>query len=331
MDIAYGPRLAVFAAAGLCACSAAEVTSTGGAAPNAIVVQVQPPSAQVAPGGAVSFAAQVTGTANTAVTWSVQEGAAGGSVTSGGAYTAPVTAGTYHVVAASQADARVSGTAAVTVTAAPTVAVAISPKTATVAAGATWTFTATVTGTTNTAVTWSLQEASGCGSVTQAGLYTAPATAATCHVVASSSADPTKSDIATVTVTAPPPPVSVAINPASAATDSCQGVTFTATVTGTTNTAVTWSVQEGAAGGTITAAGAYTAPANAGTYHVVATSQADPTKSALATVVVTDRVVSVSVSPASTTVPPGGSAAFTAIVTTTCGISTSTQIVTAPN
>ena len=34
---------------------AADATWTGGAAPNAIVVQVQPPSVQVAPGGAVSF------------------------------------------------------------------------------------------------------------------------------------------------------------------------------------------------------------------------------------------------------------------------------------
>jgi hypothetical protein len=59
---------------------------------------------------------------------------------------------------------------------------------------------------------------------------------------------------------------------------------FTATVTGTTNPAVTWSVQE-QAGGTV-AAGLYTAPWVNGTYHVVAKSVADPTKSATATVAV---------------------------------------------
>ena len=322
-------RIAVLGAAFLAACSAEVTSPNEPAAPNAVAVQVQPPSAQVRPGGSVTFAAVVTGTAVTTVNWTVQEGTPGGSVTSGGAYTAPGTAGTYHVVATSQADTTKSGTAAVTVT--PPVAVAISPKTATVAASGTQTFTATVSGATNTAVTWSLQETSGCGSVTQAGVYTAPAAAATCHVVATSQADTTKSDVATVTVTAPPPPVTVSISPAAPSTNSCQVVNFTATVTGSANTAVTWSVQEGATGGTITSAGVYTAPANAGTYHVVATSQADTTKSAVAAVVVTDKIVSVAVSPSTTSVPTGGTAQFTATVTTTCGSFASKLTVTAPN
>ena len=51
-------------------------------------------------------------------------------------------------------------------------------------------------------MTWSIQEASGCGSVTQGGIYTAPATvpSGACHVVATSHADTTKSAIAVVTV-----------------------------------------------------------------------------------------------------------------------------------
>lgn len=57
------------------------------------------------------------------------------------------------------------------------------------------------------------------------------------------------------------------------------------------STAVTWSVQEGASGGTITPAGDYTAPATAGTYHVVATGQADASRSAVATVSVTARTL----------------------------------------
>ena len=47
-----------------------------------------------------------------------------------------------------------------------------------------------------------------------------------------------------------------------------------------------WSVQEGSAGGTVDQAGNYTAPGVAGTFHVVATSQADTSKSAVATVTV---------------------------------------------
>ena len=55
---------------------------------------------------------------------------------------------------------------------------------------------------------------------------------------------------------------------------------FTSTVTGTLAGTVLWSVQEGAAGGTIDAQGLYTAPASPGTWHVVATSTVDPSVSA---------------------------------------------------
>jgi hypothetical protein len=50
--------------------------------------------------------------------------------------------------------------------------------------------------------------------------------------------------------------------------------------------AVTWSVIELQNGGAISSTGVFTAPANAGTYHVVATSNADESKSATATVIV---------------------------------------------
>jgi streptogramin lyase len=50
------------------------------------------------------------------------------------------------------------------------------------------------------------------------------------------------------------------------------------------NVPVDWTVQEGAAGGTIDASGLYTAPTAKGVYHVVATSQANPMLSATATV-----------------------------------------------
>src|SRR5258705_7836274 len=55
-----------------------------------------------------------------------------------------------------------------------------------------------------TAVTWSLQEAGG-GTVDGSGKNTAPATAGTYHVVATSVTDTSKPNSATVTVTAPAP------------------------------------------------------------------------------------------------------------------------------
>lgn len=54
--------------------------------------------------------------------------------------------------------------------------------------------------------------------------------------------------------------------------------TFTATVRGSSNTAVSWSVVE-PGGGSITGDGVYTAPATPGTYTVKATSQADASAS----------------------------------------------------
>src|ERR1022692_4011045 len=84
-----------------------------------------------------------------------------------------------------------------------------------------------------------------------------------------------------------PPAVAVSLSPSS--THLATGATqqFTTTVTGTTNTAVTWS----ASCGTVTASGLYTAPTAAGSCSVTATSQADKTKSASATVAVTTPVV----------------------------------------
>jgi WD40 repeat protein len=49
------------------------------------------------------------------VTWSVQEGAAGGSISAGGLYTAPTAAGTFHLVATSNANPKLSATAPVAV------------------------------------------------------------------------------------------------------------------------------------------------------------------------------------------------------------------------
>ncbi len=85
------------------------------------------------------------------------------------------------------------------------VTLTISPKGVAIAPSGSETFTCTVTGSTNTACTWQVTETGG-GSVTSAGVYKAPATVGTYHVVATSAADTTKSDTATVVVTAPATP-----------------------------------------------------------------------------------------------------------------------------
>jgi hypothetical protein len=69
----------------------------------AVTVTVSPSSAAVLPGGTQQFSASVNNATNQSVTWSVQEGASGGTINSSGLYTAPATQGTYHVVATSVA------------------------------------------------------------------------------------------------------------------------------------------------------------------------------------------------------------------------------------
>jgi len=77
--------------------------------------------------------------------------------------------------------------------------VAVSPNTASLAPGQTQQFSALVngTGSYSSAVTWS---ASAPGSITSTGLYTAPATAGSYTVTATSAQDASKSGAATVTV-----------------------------------------------------------------------------------------------------------------------------------
>ena len=299
----------------------AEITVPG-TTPSVEVV-IGPSQITLAAGQTQVFTATVLKSADPAVTWTVQE-SGGGTVDAAGLYTAPQAAGTFHVVATAHADETKSAVATVTVTPPPVqVAVTISPTTASVLTGATASFSASVTGTSNSAVTWSVREASG-GSISSTGLYTAPGAAGTYHVVATSSADSTRSASAAVTVAAPA--VSVSVSPGSANVLVGTTATFAATVTNSSNTGVTWSVQE-AAGGAISIAGLYTAPAVAGTYHIVATSNADTTKSATATAVVTAApTIVVSVNPSTMTLSSGASFPFSHSITGTNNVNVTWSI-----
>jgi len=86
--------------------------------------------------------------------------------------------------------------------------------------------------------------------------------------------------------------VSVAISPKRTAVTTGQKQAFTATVTGNSNTSVTWEVDTIAGGnstvGTIDTNGNYTPPSSAGTHTVGARSVADTTASATASVAITD-------------------------------------------
>ncbi len=249
-----------------------------------ITVAVAPGTATVPLGSAKTFTATVAGTANTAVTWSVVGGAANGAISTGGAYTAPAVmpaSATVKVRATSVANASVFTDATVTLTQPPAVTLVLSPLTATVTLGATKAFVATVSGNANTAVTWSVAGGAANGSVTAAGLYSAPAVLpnpATVTLLATSQANALVSAAATITLV--PPPVLVAVSPATATLQIGGTKQFSAKVSNAANTAVTWSVLGGAANGTISPAGVYITPATlpaASNVTIRATSVADAT------------------------------------------------------
>ena len=161
----------------------------------------------------------------------------------------------------------------------PTVVVKVAPVTQGILINGSQQFTATATNTTSTATTWTVQEGVVGGAVSALGVYHAPATAGTYHVVATISG---VSGTATVTVH----PI-VTVLPASPTVLAGAGhtQTFTATVTGSSNQNVTWSVGE-TGGGTISGAGVYSPPNTPGAYQVVATSVADTAATGFTTVTV---------------------------------------------
>lgn len=296
-----------------------------------VAVAVSPGSVTLAPNGTQQFSAQVTGTSNTGVTWSVSgagcSGAACGAITSSGFYTAPATAPSPAVVtiaAMSVADTSKSGTATVTIQSAPAVSVSVSPSTAQVTAGTEQQFTATVTGTTNTTVTWALSGAgcsgASCGSISSVGLYTAPANVpspAKVTVTATSVASSSASGSATVTVVASP---TLTVTPASPQVKPHGQVQFAASGTG--SGVVVWSLTgagcSGSQCGVISAGGLYTAPGLAPTpdsVTVTANSVTNPGVAGSTTLSISPSGVSVSLSPAAASVGTSAQQQFTVTVT----------------
>ena len=192
-------------------------------------------------------------------------------------------------------------------TAGQVVAVAVTPTGVDIVVATTQQMTATVTGTFNTAVTWSVAGGSANGTITASGVYTAPTTVpapAQVTVTATSHKDPTKSGSATLTITttAGPPNITVAVSPGAVSVANYGRQQFTAMVTGTANAGVSWQVN-GTTGGSqtvgfISASGSYVAPGNvpttsdgkgnvnATTLTITAISQADLTASGVSTVTI---------------------------------------------
>jgi hypothetical protein len=225
--------------------------SSGTVSPG-ISVHVSTSMTSVMVGQTAQFTATVTETANTAVSWLVVGGAANGTVSTSGLYTAPATVpnpALVTVTATSQADAAKSGSASITVTASSSnVTVVVSPGAPTVPNFGTQQFNAVVNGTSNSAVTWEVNGTPGgslqFGFISSNGLFVAPggvptksdgsggSTTTTLQVTAVSQANSSASGSAAVTLvpagrSGQPVPVNLGSSGGNANDSSTNGNTIT--------------------------------------------------------------------------------------------------------
>jgi hypothetical protein len=184
------------------------------------------------------------------------------------------------------ADSTKSASAQVTVQSPPP-SVSITPAASTLGVGLTQQFTATVQNATNPSLVWSVDGVgsgnSSVGTISDQGLYTAPAQAGTHNVgvvIASTSA--TASSAVTV--------FSLDLSPGSVTVGPSGTQQFTASVQGLSNPVLTWSVDGTSGGnsavGTIDSTGLYTAPYATGLHTITVSANADPAVSAIAGITV---------------------------------------------
>ena len=205
----------------LSGCGANNSGSNSNPPPPSISVNVSPTTASLSGSGVQSFAAVVSNdSSNAGVTWSIGSGAGvlSASTLKGVTYTAPSSIGattTVTLTATSKTDTAKTASAAITLdppAAPPTItSVAASCVPSSVQTGQTSQCSATVTGTGNysSAVTWSAGGVGGgnstIGTISTAGLYTAPSVVPATNpiaVSATSTANATMTGSASVTVVA---------------------------------------------------------------------------------------------------------------------------------
>jgi hypothetical protein len=269
-----------------------------GPPPPDISVTVTPTSAQVIAGDNRAFTATVTGSSDTTVDWSVQEGASGGSIGLTGLYTAGFSSGVFHVIARSKVDPSKTATATITV---PIEDPALSDVSPSVVLMGTGPVTASITG--DNFFPTSVVQFDGSEVATT---YVSQAKLSAL-IPASNTANASFNSIAVANPTlgggispsrgfrvVDPSHIVLVINPDNISVTTGTSKTLVATVTGTPDSTVSWSVNGVVGGnstaGTITADGVYTAPANLPSpqhVSVTATSSFDTQKSATITAAIT--------------------------------------------
>jgi Glycosyl hydrolases family 39 len=165
---------------------------------------IAPLSPCILPGGTQQFTATLTNISGTGVNWSVDSVAGGnstvGTVTATGLYTAPSSSGQHTIAAQSQADAKASANTTIAVN--PSPGLAVFPDSATVLVSSQQTFQAQTCGAAPSSLSWTVDGLPGgsdsVGTISVAGVYTAPSSAGAHTIQATDAANHV--DKASVTV-----------------------------------------------------------------------------------------------------------------------------------
>jgi hypothetical protein len=275
--------------------SCGQGSSGGGGTQYDYGVSLTPAKSTVAPGETVNLNLHYDAPAtNAGLTWSLSCTQADcGSVTAAGMYTGPATV-TAQMVVGIRATSKDRPTSSYYIELWVTgpIHVLLSPDWAvTLVTGTTQQFSATVNSP-DTAMIWQVNGSVGgnstVGTISTAGLYTAPAHVPnpdTVTVTAVAHADQTASASKQVTIT-PPPAVVVSIAPRDRTVATGATLQFTATVQNTSDLAVQWQVNGVTGGnstvGTISTTGLFTAPIavpSPAQETITAISHADPARS----------------------------------------------------
>ncbi len=292
---------------------------------------ISPSSASVDLASTQLLTASLCVPASATIVWDVN-GVVGGNATFGTIATFSANSAMYTAPAVSPSGDSVTvhatfgaAPAAATITIVSDVAAAVSPTSATIAPSNSLAITPTVTGSANTDVSWTVNGiANGNSSVGQICVpasspcaapsaatggpvtYLAPSAPPAQNpvtVTATSQADPSRSASAQIQISSSTPQnVSVTVGPLYAFVPASSGTSSTlqlfASVSGTSNAAVTWSLSSGVAGlsctvatcGSINAAGVFAAPKTAPSPNVIyatATSQVDAPKFGTSAIAIT--------------------------------------------
>lgn len=294
--------------------------------PRAPTVSIYPETLTLQAGASHTFVAMTHDVADRSVEWVLNPSSPEPffQLSHNHSFHAPSQPGTYQLVARSAMAPEATATATITVTTEPQPSVNLTQQ---------WDVTSTYAGSfmkldghawdgsKQTSPLWSVD---GPGGITSGGLYLVPEEPGISYVRGAAPSSPSRDALLAITAKKPDalPVVSIAPNYNLFMRPGSQQ-SFVARVFGAEDREVLWSIRE-PDGGTITQDGVYTAPAVSEfkTFHALATSKANPSRSAEVTVMVSsvtnDR--SVVITPNVLKLPRGGSARLSAKVTGGIGL-----------